>query len=87
MKLFCKLGLHRFVKIDKNINHDFLVCEKCGKRKFKFKRAFDQKYHWDQNNDFSARPIIEMWVNGTSWKETEKKIMARYNKKYGFKYD
>jgi hypothetical protein len=74
LKVFCFIRLHFWRKIDKNQNHDFLVCTSCGKRKFRFKSNFYQNHCWKQGRDFSKKPIIEAWINGASYEETKQKL-------------
>lgn len=81
-KFLCKIKIHSYLKIDKNIHHDFLECKLCGKRKFRFKRAFDQEYHWVKNKDFSKRPIIEDWINGDSYEKTREKLFSDWRNLY-----
>jgi len=72
--MICFINWHSFKKVDKNIHHDFLVCQDCGKRKFRFKNSWMHEYHWVKNNDFSKRSIIEAWINGASYEETRDKL-------------
>lgn len=82
--MFCKIGLHRFKKIDKNIHHDFLICKNCGKRKFRFKDRLDHKYHWIEGNGINkeTRKLITDWLsNNISFQEVEECLLKKFKER------